>query len=126
MAHHVELSAATAVVAHDGENLRENQKDPLALGRGACSRFHPSFVSPACGRPKRSGAPVTGRFRGRLVDLETKEAVPRQAHRWFSPAPCRGTCTNSRSLRAGWPGYSSGSTPTVYEREYSRRIYPRG
>jgi len=64
-------------------------------------------------------AQVTERTRGVLLDLRTKEAVRRQAHRWFSPAPCRGTCTLSRSLRAGWPGYSSGSTPTVYEREYS-------
>src|SRR5216683_1818639 len=93
-------------------------KTPPALGRGGYSRFHPSFRLRASRRTtaavfalttdhrplttrQLSGAPVTERGRGRLVDLHTKEAVRHQAHRWFSPVPRRGTCTTSRSLRAG-------------------------
>src|SRR5262249_5668277 len=94
------------VVAH-GEPP-EHDEPPPSWDEGACSRFHPSSLC-----KERAFAPLPGRYRGWLLDFQTTEAVRRQAHRWFSSAPCRGPSTITRSLKDGRPGYSSGSEPLI-------------
>src|SRR5438105_3639821 len=76
--------------------LSQKYVDLPALGRGGLSWFHPS--SPPYG--SALFALLTGRTPWLATGLRTKEAVRRQAHRWFPPVPCRGPRTIAHSLPA--------------------------
>ena len=63
-------------------------------------------------RAANGARPVVGySFFPRPLGEGQGEGFRRQAHRWFSSAPCRGPRTIARSLKVGLSDYSSGSKP---------------
>src|SRR5579884_274455 len=67
----------------------EEMTAPLALGRGAHSRFHPSSARGTLHASAQCAANGAAN-RGQLLDLAGHEAVRCQAHRWFSSGPATG------------------------------------